>query len=118
MKITINAIPPSNNQFMGNSHNHFEYHREKKEWHWRIKAALNQRPNKALPRAVVKITYFFKDNRRRDPDNYSGKFILDALVKEKIIADDSFDVIDLILRKGGCDKNNPRTEIEVEEATE
>lgn len=115
MKITVKAIPPSNNQYLGNSHSHFEYQREKTEWHWRIKAAIHQRPDKPLANAIVKITYFFKDNRRRDPDNYSGKFILDALVKEKIIADDSFDVIDLILQKGGCDKSNPRTEIEVRE---
>ena len=49
---------------------------------------------------------------RRDPDNYSGKFILDGLVKAGIIADDSFSNIDLRLC-GKVDKKNPRTEIEI-----
>lgn len=113
MKITVNDIPPSNNQYMGNSHSFRAYHRKKEEWHWLVKAAIKERPEKPYTRALVTITYFFKDKRRRDPDNYSGKFILDALTQEGIIADDSFDVIDLLVKKGGVDKNNPRTEIEV-----
>lgn len=44
------------------------------------------------------LHYFFKDNRRRDPDNYSGKFILDGLVRAGILQDDSFAVIDLELK--------------------
>ena len=115
MIITVNAIPPSNNQFMGNSHSHFEYHRQKTEWHWRIKAAICERPEKPYTKADVIIKYYFGDCRRRDPDNYSGKFILDALVRENILADDSFDVVCLHLEQGGVDKKKPRTEIEVKE---
>lgn len=118
MKITVNAIPPSNNQFMGNSHSHYEYHRVKEEWHWLIKAAIKERPGKPYEKSKVTITYFFKDKRRRDPDNYSGKFILDALTKEGIISDDSFDAVTLVLAKGEPDNKNPRTEIEVKEITE
>lgn len=115
MKIIVNDIPPSNNQYMGNSHSFQAYRRKKEEWHWKVKAAIKERPERPYERARITITYFFKDKRRRDPDNYSGKFILDALTKEGIIADDSFDVIDLLVKKGGVDKNNPRTEIEAEE---
>lgn len=79
-----------------------------------IRAALNkaQRPKKPLERAIVNITYYFKDRRRRDPDNYSGKMLLDPLVKEGILIDDSFDVVTLVL-DGKVDKKNPRTEIEI-----
>ena len=50
--------------------------------------------------------------QRHDPDNYSGKFILDGLREAGIIEDDSFSNIELQLC-GSYDKENPRTEIEV-----
>jgi len=113
-KIIINEIPPTNNKYMGNSHNFNEYRREKERWHWLIKEAINkaQKPKTPLVRAVVNITYYFKDKRRRDPDNYSGKMLLDPLVKEGILKDDSFDVVTLVL-DGKVDKHNPRTEVEI-----
>lgn len=114
-KYVIDGVPPSNNKYMGNSNSFREYGKEKEKWHWLIKGAIKHKPIKPLPQAIVSITYFFKDSRRHDPDNYSGKFILDPLVKEGIIADDSFKVIDLRIKQGGVDKNNPRTEIEVME---
>ena len=114
-KYVIDGVPPSNNEYMGNSNSFRKYGKEKEKWHWLIKAAIKHKPIKPLPQAIVSITYFFEVNRRRDPDNYSGKFILDPLVKEGIIADDSFKVIDLRIKQGGVDKNNPRTEIEVME---
>ena len=114
VKIIINEIPPTNNKYMGNSHNFNEYRREKERWHWLIKGAINraQKPKNPLVRATVNITYYFKDKRRRDPDNYSGKMLLDPLVREGILKDDSFDVVTLVL-VGKVDKNNPRTEIEI-----
>lgn len=115
MKIVIYDIPPSNNQFMGKNRSHFEYHAIKEEWHWKVKAAITEKPEKPYAKAEVTITYFFGDARRRDPDNYSGKFILDALTKEGVITDDSFDVITLSLKKGQPDKKRPRTEIEIKE---
>ena len=42
MKIVINEIPPSNNQYMGNSHNFNDYRREKERWHWLVKSAINK----------------------------------------------------------------------------
>lgn len=114
MRIVINEIPPSNNQFLGNSHNFNLYRREKERWHWLIKAAIRKKPQKPLERAVVTITYYFKDRRRRDPDNYSGKMLLDPLVREGILKDDNFGVVELHLA-GAVDKDFPRTEIEIKE---
>lgn len=114
MKIVVNEIPPSNNEYMGKSYNYAMYQEEKKRWHWLIKASFKraEKPKKPFEKAIVHITYFFKTKTRRDPDNYSGKMLLDPLVREGILIDDSFSNITLVL-SAGCDKNNPRTEIEI-----
>jgi len=113
MKITIPAIPPSDNKYKGRE-NAWEYRNDKKYWLEMVSIyAKIARPRKPYEKATVTITYFFPDKRRRDPDNYSGKFILDGIVGN-VIKDDSFDCIDLRLA-GSYDKNNPRTEVEITE---
>lgn len=116
IKIIINDIPPSNNKFIGRNAK-WQYQQEKQKWHWLIKAEIYGKPTKPYKKAVVKITYFFKDKIRRDPDNYSGKMLLDPLVREGILQDDSFNNIELILR-AYVNKANPRTEIEIMEVIE
>ena len=116
MKIIIDDVPPSNNKYMGRGskgHN-FTYQNEKKKWALLIKAAAFHVKKEKIEKSVIEITYYFPTRHRRDPDNYSGKFILDGLVKCGVIADDSFSNITLILN-GEYDKENPRTEIEVTE---
>ena len=117
MKLVIEDIPPSSNKYLGNSHSYHVYRQDKERWHWLVKAAIRERPERPMGKAIVALTYFFKDGRRRDPDNYSGKFILDALVREGVLADDSFFNVRLIL-DAGVDKKHPRTEIEIEEMEE
>lgn len=117
MRLIINDIPPSNNKFMGRGTRYvqsIQYQEEKQKWEWLIKAAIGKnKPKNSLEKATVTITYYFQDKRRRDPDNYSGKFLLDGLVRAGVIEDDSFNNIDLILR-GEVDRSNPRTEIYIE----
>ncbi|NLL63990.1 MAG: RusA family crossover junction endodeoxyribonuclease [Ruminococcaceae bacterium] len=110
MKIVVNDIPPSNNQFIGRN-KIWEYQDYKKTWHWLIKSAIKNKPKEPYEKAIVKITYHFADNIRRDPDNYSGKMILDPLVHERIIADDSFKNISLVL---GATFGNKHKKIEIE----
>ena len=114
MKIVIHEIPPSNNKYMGKSYNYHAYQNEKKKWHELIKYSIKveDRPKQPYEKAIVSIKYYFKNKIRRDPDNYSGKMLLDPLVQESILKDDSFNNIKLIL-SAEVDKNNPRTEIEV-----
>lgn len=112
MKYIIPKIPPSDNVYKGRK-NVWEYRETKKEWEEYVFAYCRPRPSKPIAVATVTITYFFKKRGRRDPDNYSGKFILDGLVRCGILVDDSFDNINLVLR-GAYDKDNPRTEIQVE----
>lgn len=112
MKIVIPEIPPSNNKFIGKN-KAWEYRKIKQAWYWIVLSALPSRLKKPMEKAVVHITYYFPDRRRRDPDNYAGKMLLDPLVQLGIIKDDSFGHIRLVL-DGACDPEYPRTEIEVE----
>lgn len=108
----IPAIPPSNNKFIGRE-NRWEYQDIKKQWAGYIAALCRPKPPEPLSRASVTLLYHFRDKRRRDPDNYSGKMILDGLTAAGIIADDSFFCIDLQL-KAVYDKKG-ETEILIEE---
>ena len=113
MRFLITEIPPSNNRYAGRL-NCWEYRSEKQRWKLLVRQAVGRKiPPEPLSRATVTLIYHFKDKRRRDPDNYSGKMILDGLTAARIIKDDSFSCIDLQLRavydKGGY------TEIIVEE---
>lgn len=112
IKIIINNIPPSNNKYLGNSHNFNIYRNDKEYWTYLVMAAAKQKPKIPFKKSQVFIMYYFKDKRRRDPDNYSGKFILDGLKMAKIIEDDSFFNIRLIL-DADIDRKNPRTEITI-----
>ena len=82
-----------------------------------IKAAIKEKAKTPIKCAMVEIAYYFKTRTRRDPDNFSGKFILDPLVREGVLVDDSFDNVVLRLR-GGYDKQHPRTEILITELEE
>lgn len=90
IKLVFVGVPPSMNQFNGRT-NVQVYRAVKADWTDRVTwQARARRPKRPFERAEVLIEYQFQDNRRRDPDNYSGKFILDGLTKGGIIRDDSF----------------------------
>ncbi len=112
MKLTIKTIPPTINKYIGRT-NIWEYQKDKKNIHELIKnetIGLNPKYDKVK----MKITYYFKDKRRHDPSNYD-KMLLDGLVEANIIKDDNYDVIQEFTTIGKYDKENPRTEIELEE---
>lgn len=116
MKITIVLpfLPPSLNRVAGRGP--YNYREAKERFTEQVRLnCLNSRPKAPVDRSTVTIRYYFPDRRRRDPDNYSGKFLLDGLTKAGIIADDSFNHITLHL-EAYCDPKKPRTEIEIEEA--
>lgn len=118
MKLIINDIPPSINKFIGNSHSFHEYGTLKKQWDMLLRLAIGKdKPKYPYYKAIVTIKYYFGNRSRHDPDNYAGKFINDPLVKYGIIQDDSFNHVQLVLQ-GAYDKNNPRTEITIEEIKE
>jgi hypothetical protein len=112
IKYVIPAIPPSMNKYKGRS-NIWEYRKDKELWESNVAIFCTPRPKNPILKSILTLTYFFKDKRRHDPNNYDGQFITDGLVKAGIITDDNFDCIDLVL-KGEYDKQNPRTEILIE----
>ena len=112
IKYIIDDIPPSNNKFIGRT-NKWEYQKIKKYWAEQIFWKCRPKPMPPIEKARVTLIYFFPTHTRRDPDNYSGKMLLDGLVKAQILTDDSFNYIELVL-KADYDKANPRTEIIIE----
>lgn len=118
IKIVINAIPPSANNYMGNSHNFNTYRNDKKAWEMLIySAARDKIPPKPFDKSTVEVVFYFSDAKRRDVDNYI-KFLLDGIVKAKIIKDDSFAKIDKLILSGAVDRVRPRTEIIITEQKE
>lgn len=118
MTITLKGIPPSLNATAGRQ-NVWEYRRNKDIWTqavWMSCRACKDLPREPFGRAEVTITYYFPDRRRRDADNYAGKYLLDGLTKAGVIVDDDLQHISTRII-GSYDKNNPRTEIRVEEIT-
>ena len=93
----IPDVPPSNNLFIGRN-NRWNYQKIKKHWADTINLVCRPKPPEPLNRARVTLSYQFNDKRRRAPDNYSGKMVLDGLVSAGIIKDDSFSCIDLVLK--------------------
>lgn len=119
IRITLNGVPPSLNQFAGRE-NAWRYRETKERWtaavQWAVKAA-RAKPPEPYKRASVELLYYFPTRSRHDPDNYSGKFLLDGLTLAGVIADDSFGCITLSVG-GAYDKTNPRTVITVREVDE
>lgn len=64
----------------------------------------------------VRITWYEK-NRRRDKDNirFGVKFILDALVAERVIENDNWGWVRAIAAEYRVDKANPRIHVLIEE---
>tara|TARA_R110000803_G_scaffold63771_1_gene124485 strand:+ start:252 stop:641 length:390 start_codon:yes stop_codon:yes gene_type:complete len=63
----------------------------------------------------LEYTYYARSNRRLDisnPCSIIDKFTCDALVKAEIIEDDSFkQVVEVVYKFGGVEKDNPRCEL-------
>lgn len=112
MKIILKFTPPSINKYIGRD-NKYQYQRDKKEIHKLVKLSTIG-INPKYKKCKMKITYYFNNKIRHDPSNFD-KMLLDGLVEANIIEDDNYNVIQEFTTMGKYDKNNPRTEIEIEE---
>ena len=78
--IVLPFLPPSLNRVAGRGP--YNYRQAKERFTEQVRLnCLNGRPKAPVDRSTVTIRYYFPDRRRRDPDNYSGKFLLDGLTK-------------------------------------
>ena len=110
--IVVPGIPPSLNDWM-NWH-HFARSQGKRQWKEKVMlVCLQDRAKPIAPPVKVTLTYFFDSHRRRDYDNYSGKFILDGLVP-RVLPDDSSEVIRSLLIRFDHDPKEPRVEVMIE----
>ncbi|HDP36248.1 MAG TPA: hypothetical protein ENN27_00025 [Candidatus Atribacteria bacterium] len=117
MKITIKNLPPSKNKYV-NWHwaKRKRYHEEVRDEIWVEMVNQNIKNCKPLKKAKIIFRLYFKDNRRRDVQNYLGGgiiAILDSLVDLGIIADDSYDIIRQPVVEFYKNKDDPRCEIEI-----
>lgn len=107
---SIPFIPESLNKFAGRT-NVWAYRAEKQRWKDLCTLHCWPRPKAPLEETVVRLTFHFRDRRRRDLDNLI-KPVTDGLVAAGIIADDCYQCIDIELH-GAYDKARPRTEISI-----
>lgn len=80
-----------------------------KEWH--VDASLQLKRHKKIHSDSLTLTFFFPDNRRSDLTN-KAESVMDLLVDNHLIEDDSWEhVKKLTLVFGGVEKKRPGVEI-------
>jgi hypothetical protein len=113
--LKINSIPPSLNVI--ERMNRFKRQRGKSDWEtlvgWEAKAQ-KVIPKVPLLKCKVRLIYHFQNKQGRDPDNYNGKWTMDGLRKIGIIANDTFNHVDLKAVLGEPNYKNPHMEVVIE----
>jgi len=120
MKFEIPGRLPGLNEIIAAAKSHYaKYSTEKKERTEEVAWLAKQARLPKFEKACLVITWFEPD-RRRDPDNIMAgqKFILDGLVQAGTITNDSQRYIQSITHRFGVDRENPRVEVEITEASE
>lgn len=95
--------------------------RMKKETEKIISAHILEQFKRVRFECAVELSFrWYEPNRKRDLDNvcFAKKFILDALVSNGIIVADSWKGVVGFTDKFFVDANNPRIEVDIEEAGE
>ena len=67
---------------------------------------------------AVVVKQYNPTQRKFDLDGVSVKSAFDAMTEHHFWQDDNYDIVHPLIFVGGCDKNNPRSEICVYEITE
>ena len=119
IKITIPGELPDINQIIKASKMHYgAYAKLKKENTEKVVWLAKKLPK--VEKIDLSITWYCK-NRRKDKDNISGggtKMILDGLVEAGVIRGDGWKQIGDITHKFKIDKENPRIDVCIKEATD
>jgi Holliday junction resolvase RusA-like endonuclease len=114
MILRVDGIPPSWNKIM--RMHQFAQNDEAKKWHAIVCMSAKQQgvKDRFIGKSRVTLEYHFDAAYRHDPDNYSGKFLMDGLVKAGILEDDDFKHVELTVRAGAKSKN-PHVLIHIED---
>ena len=113
LTVSIDYVQPSLNKLL-RIHYH-EFHQELQRALEHAWVALRGKPKFTGKRVKIAYTIYFGNKHKHDYSNYGQKLLDDALVQESIIDDDSDKVIVEETLRFKHDKNDPRTEIEIEE---
>ncbi|NFO72141.1 Holliday junction resolvase [Clostridium botulinum] len=115
MKIVIPGELPDLNKIIDVAKKHYMQYSNLKKTNTDLVTWIAKGKGK-FKRIDLDITWYCK-NKRKDKDNIAAgiKFILDGLVKAKVIENDGWKEINNFTHKFEVDKNNPRTEIEIVE---
>jgi crossover junction endodeoxyribonuclease RusA len=89
----------------------YQIYEEKRRWEKMVQMLCFSKPKVTVP-VVLTVTYFFRDRRKRDFDNYPPKFILDG-IKGSLLPDDSEDWIQELRIRFAHDPKSPRTEVQL-----
>jgi len=118
VKFEIPGRLPGLNEIVAAAKSHFGAYAKMKYKHTTAIAWLA----KKLPtyKRVDLVITWHEPDQRRDPDNIMAgqKFILDGLVAAKVIPNDNQKHIVSIVHRFRVDKQNPRVEVEITEASE
>ena len=100
MILRVDGIPPSWNKIM--RMHQFAQNDEAKKWHAIVCMSAKQQgvKDRFTEKSHVILEYHFDTAYRHDPDNYSGKFLMDGLVKAGILEDDDFKHVELTVKAG------------------
>lgn len=109
--LKLPGIPPSLNKILGG--NRFYIHRIKKNWESIIGDYRPVKPKEPIKKAIIYYVFHFRTKRRQDPDNMASavKFINDGLVNAGFLEDDTFDNVDIRIRRGEKSPAGEYTEV-------
>ena len=104
------------NSSRGNKH---KANKSKQAQQGLVMTLIKHQKLKPLQKFPVKVYFtWFEKDARRDPDNIASggtKIIMDALVKTKILPDDSVKYVNGLYNDFEVDNKNPRIEVEIKE---
>ena len=85
-----------------------------REWHKNATASLSGTFKPLNKASLVRLSFYMPDKRRTDLTN-KAESILDFLVDNNILADDSWQVVsNICLECKGIDRENPRCEVTIQ----
>lgn len=109
---TRNGCLPSLNVFL-NVGSRMEQNQRKQTFSNYVEFVIDEMgiSNLNIDKCVIIVKQYKGDKRKFDVDNILTKSFMDSLVKKKVIVDDNYTIVPLVILTGEYDKGNARSEI-------